>query len=744
MPIRSLLLTLSLTFVSMACATAANGDSAERDAQIEQWLDKLTLEEKVGQLNLVPIEGAITDEQREQIRAGKIGSVLKSNGVERNRALQKIAVEESRAGVPILFQEDVIHGYRTIAPVPLAEAASWDMEAIRRSAAVAAREASAAGIHLTYAPMVDICRDPRWGRIIEAAGEDPYLGSLVAEARVRGFQDDGADKGEHLLATVKHFVGYGAALAGRDYNIIDISERELREAHLPPFQAAVDAGVSSVMSAYTIYDGVPVTASSFIMRDVLRGEMGFEGLLMTDWTTIENLVKTGVAADKDEAVLQAIEARIDMDMTSGLYVERLPELVRQGRVDEAVIDEAVRKVLRLKQQVGLLDDPYGRFDEEREKNELLSEQNWQETLDIALKSMVLLKNDKDTLPIGEEVKSIAMIGPLAKSAADLLGWWDAMGKESEVVTIFDGLEQQFGEQAKLDYAEGVKIDEFKEAGAELIDDAVELAESADLVIAVVGEQEWMSGEGGGVASLTLPGLQEELLEALDNTGVNIVTVVVTGRPYVLTNVAKHSDAVLQAWMPGSTGGEAVAKILAGEFNPVGRLPVSFPYHLGQVPIYHAYKATSHSFDKGEDKANERYTTTHRDVQSGPLYPFGYGLGYTEFSYGEIELGSETMQRGSSLVARVEITNTGKRTGRETVQLYIRDKVAEVALPLKELRDFALVELEPGASEWVEFEITEEKLAYIGRNLEPRVDAGEFIVYIGRNAEDLQAATFVLQ
>lgn len=738
---RFITLTITLTIASLSHPAIALGDVAEQNAQIEQWLDKLTLEEKIGQLNLIPIEGEPGKEQLDLIRAGKVGSVLKTNGVKQNRAIQKVAVEESRAGVPILFQEDVIHGYRTIAPVPLAEAASWDMEAIRRSAAVAAREASAAGIHLTYAPMVDICRDPRWGRIIEAAGEDPYLGSLVAEARVRGFQDDGAENGENLLATVKHYVGYGAALAGRDYNIIDISERELREAHLPPFQAAVDAGVSSVMSAYTIYDGVPVTASTFIMRDVLRGEMGFEGLLMTDWTTIENLVKTGVAADEDEAVLQAIEARIDMDMTSGLYVERLPNLVRQGLVDEAEIDEAVRKVLRLKQQIGLLDDPYGRFDEEREKSELLSERNWKETLDIALKSMVLLKNDKDTLPIGEKVKSIAVIGPLARSEKDLLGWWHAMGQESEVVTIYDGLEQQFGEQARLSYAEGVKIDEFKEAGAELIDDAVELAESADLVIAVVGEQEWMSGEGGGVASLTLPGLQEELLEALHKTGTTIVTVVVTGRPYVLTHVAKHSDAVLQAWMPGSTGGEAVAKILAGAFNPVGRLPVSFPYHLGQVPIYHAYKATSHSFDKGEN--NQRYTTTHRDVQSGPLYPFGYGLAYTEFSHGAIELGNDTMQRGSTLKARIKVTNIGKRAGRDTVQLYIRDKVAEVALPLKELRDFALVELEPGASEWVEFEITEEKLSYLGKDLEPRVDAGEFIVYIGRNAEDLQSATFVL-
>lgn len=729
--------TFIIFYAVLFSATLTQAD--DTNPQIEQWLSQLTLEEKVGQLNLIPIRGEPTEEHLQMIRDGKVGSVIKSNGATQNLRLQKVAVEESRAGVPILFQEDVIHGYRTIAPVPLAEAASWDLAAIRNSAAVAAREARAAGIQLTYAPMVDVSRDPRWGRILEGAGEDPYLAALVADARVRGFQESGSEQ-QNILATVKHFAGYGASLGGRDYNVRDLSERELREIHLLPFQAAFDANVAAVMGSYSAYDGVPAAANTWLMQDLMRGEMGFKGLLMTDWETISNLVKTGIAANDADAVQQAMTAGYDMDMTSTFYLNQLPTLVREGKINEAVVDNAVRQVLRLKQKAGLLDNAYSAFDAELEKKELLSAQNWQETKDIALKSMVLLKND-GALPLKKSLKKIAVIGPFAKAQKDLLGWWSMKGQPSEVVSIYDGLTKTLGKDIELHYHQGVTIDKFKRTGAELIPEAVGVAKAADLTVLVLGEKEWMSGEGGGTASLRLPGLQQELLEAIKATNKPVVTIIVSGRPYVLTDVAAHSDALLQAWMPGSTGGEAVAEILSGQFNPVGRLPVTFPYHEGQVEIFYNYKATSHSFDAGPD--DNRYSTTYRDVPSTPLYPFGYGLSYSEFRYSKPKLSAKTLKRGEAITLKVNVKNVSKRAGRETVQLYIRDKVAEVTRPLKELKGFELVELKAGKSRWAKFNITADMLSYIGRDLKSRIDNGEFIAYVGANAEDLQSVEFTL-
>lgn len=712
----------------------------KQEKQIEAWLNKLSLEEKAGQLSLVPIQGEPKEEVLRLIREGKVGSVIKSHGAERNLALQKVAVEQSRAGVPILFQEDVIHGYKTIAPIPLAEAASWDLEAIRKSASVAAREASAAGIQLTYAPMVDISRDPRWGRGLEAAGEDPYLGALVAKARVLGFQQGSSDDKQNLLATVKHFAGYGASLAGRDYNIRDLSERELREVHLPPFQAAIDAGVSSVMGAYTAYDGIPATANTWLMNDLLRDEMGFKGLLMTDWETIPNLVKIGVAAHDHDAVMQSIAAGFDIDMTSQYYIKFLPDLVRKGLISEQAIDSAVRRVLRLKQKVGLLDAPYAAFDPARERAQFLSKQNWADTLDIARKSMVLLKNDEQLLPLTEP-KKIAVIGPMAKAKKDLMGWWSAKGDPEQVVDIWSGLSKKFSGKAELRYAQGVQINKFEKVGAELIDEAVELATQSDIAIVVLGEQEWMSGEGGSTASLRLPGLQETLLAQIKKTGVKVVSIIISGRPYILTDVAENSDALLQAWMPGTTGGEAVADIISGSFNPSGRLPVTFPYHEGQVPIYYSYKKTSHSFDAGIE--NNRYSTTYRDVQNAPLYPFGYGLGFSPFDYGNINIDTKELYFDNNIHLSLKITNMGVYQGTETVQLYIRDHVAEVTRPIKELIDFKQVNLKPGESQQVTFTIRTEQLSYIGRDLKRRIDPGRFTAFIGSNSADLKSVDFVL-
>jgi len=733
---RLLILLSILNFSLVAAQTKTSPDK-----QIEDILKKLTLEEKAGQLNLIPIPDEPTAKHLQLIREGKVGSILKANGVSLNRKLQKIAVEESPSGLPILFQEDVIHGYKTIAPVPLAESASWDMDAIRKSAAVAAREATASGVQLTYAPMVDICRDPRWGRIIEAAGEDPYLGSQVAAARVKGFQESG-DEHQNILSCVKHFAGYGASLAGRDYNIQDFSERELREIFLPPFQAAVDADVASLMCAYSAYDGVPLCANDFLLKDVLRDEMGFKGLVMTDWATINNLIKTGIAKDDDDATEMSIKAGIDMDMSSYKFVELLPKLVREGKVSEELVDNAVRNVLRLKQRAGLLDDPYRYFDDKREQDEILSKRNLKETKDIALKSMVLLKNDENILPINNTIKEIAIIGPFAKSQIDLLGWWSCKGEAKDVVSIYDGLETEFGNNVKFSYAQGCAIDSFRPAGAELIPQAVETAQKADLVIMVLGEEYWMSGEGGGVASLTLPGLQEQLLEEIAKTGKPIVTVVTAGRPYVLSNIEKYSKAILYAWMPGTTGGTAVAEILSGKFNPQGKLPVTFPRHQGQIPIFYSYRRTSHLFLPGI--ASNRYSTTHRDIPTEPLYPFGYGLSYTTYNYSEISLNKAELDLNGNIEAKVEVTNTGTQKGTEIVQLYIGDQVCSVTRPVKELKDFSLVELEPGETKTVSFVISPDKLTFIGRNMKKTIEAGNFDLFIGTNSTDCKKTNFSLK
>jgi len=738
---RKIFILLSVVIFS-ACTKVPKTRTVETDEQIEEILSKLTLQEKAGQLNLIPIFGEPTEAQLEMIREGKVGSVLKVNGVKRITKLQKIAVEESNSGIPILFQEDVIHGYKTIAPIPIAEAASWDLKAIRKSAAVAAREAAASGINLTYAPMVDVSRDPRWGRLIEAAGEDPYLGSLVAAARVKGFQASN-EKGKNILACVKHFAGYGASLAGRDYNIQDFSERKLREVYLPPFQAAIDAGVASVMCAYTAYDGEPLTANKYLLQDVLRDEMGFKGLVMTDWETINNLVKIGVAKNDTIATMNAINAGIDMDMSSKKYVSLLPFLVKSGKISIEQVDNAVRNVLMLKKKAGLLDNSFAYLNTKNEKTELLSERNIAETKDIALKSMVLLKNDKNVLPISSDVKNIAVIGPFVKDTKDLLGWWHCMGDEKDVVSYFDGISDKF-KNAKISYAKGCEIDSFRDAGRNLIPKAVKTAKEADVVILILGEKYWMSGEGGGIASLHLPGAQEELFDAIAKTGKPLITVINAGRPYILTDIDAKSDAILYAWMPGTTGGTTLAEILSGEFNPQGKTPMTFPYHEGQIPIFYSYRRTSHGFIPG--LTNNRYSTTYRDVQNEPLYPFGYGLSYTTYDYSNIKLSSSEMTLNDSITATIKVTNSGKVKGTEVVQLYIGDKVCSVTRPEKELKDFALVTIEPGETKTVTFEITPDKLTFIGKGKDYKrtIEKGEFNLFIGKNSSDLKQTTFKLK
>ena len=735
------LLFIMIVTAFFGCKPKENSNEMEQtDNQIEALLASLSLEEKAGQLNLIPIEGDPKEEHLQMIRDGKVGGVLKANGVKMIRQLQKIAVEESKSGIPILFQEDVIHGFKTIAPIPIAEASSWDLEAIRKSASVSAREASASGVLLTYAPMLDVTRDPRWGRILETSGEDPYLASMVGVARVKGFQESNPS-GQNILSCGKHYVGYGSSLAGRDYNIQDISERELREVHLPPFQSAIDVGVASLMCAYTACDGVPMSSNEKLMKTLLRENMGFKGATMTDWQTISNLVKIGVAENDTIATAMTMDAGLDIDMSSEKYVNLIPHLVRSGQIAESQVDNAVRNVLMLKKKAGLLNDPLALLDEGNEKKELLSERNINEVKAMTLKSMVLLKNDNNFLPLSTKSKNIAVIGPFAKDNENMLGWWHCHGDPKDVTNYFDGITSEFKE-SKITYAKGCDVDGFDSKGEDLIPEAVKIAKSSDVVILVLGEALWMSGEGGGVASLDLPGVQQKLMDALAETGVPIVTVINAGRPYILTPIAEKSTALIYAWMPGTTGGSALAEILSGAFNPQAKLPVTFPYHQGQIPIFYNYKRTSHPFIEGITK--NRYTTTYRDMQNEPLYPFGYGLSYTTFDYSEIDLSTNEMTISDTLTASIKITNSGKVKGTEIVQMYIGDEVCSVTRPVKELKGFNLVELEPGETKAVSFKITSDKLSFINKDKKSTIEKGAFSIYIGKNSVDLKKAKFKLK
>jgi len=728
------LLILIITIGILACNTRPR---SEKEIFIETLLAKMTLEEKAGQLNLIPYEGSDPEDLRADIQAGRIGSILKSNGAAQNKAIQKIAIENSRLGIPIMFQEDVIHGYKTIAPTPLGEAASWNLDLIKKSASIAAKEATAAGIHLTYAPMVDIAVDPRWGRILEAGGEDPFLGSCIARSRVQGFQGEDLSDPSTIMACVKHFAGYGASLAGRDYNIVNFSDHELYETYLPPFQAAIDAGVGSVMCAYTAVNSIPATANKHLLNHILKEEMGFDGFLMTDWSTIPNLVKIGLAENDTIAAIMAIDAGIDMDMTSKVFVNLLPALVKKGVVDERLVNEATRKVLAAKYDLGLFNDPYAYFDETREKNLLLHDEHIEATKQMALESMVLLKNNKNTLPLSTNIKTLAIIGPFAKAQNDLLAWWSCKVDEADVTSIYDGIKKSF-QNTEILYSKGCEIDSFKVVGQDLIKEAIKQARKADAVILVLGEEYWMSGEGGGTASLRLPSAQEELAEALSKVGKPVISVIVTGRPYILSKIEKSSTSLLQAWMPGTTGGLAVAEIISGKFNPCGKLPVTFPVHEGQVPIYYNYRKTSHNFN-GPD----RYTTKHLDIPHEPLYPFGYGLSYTSYTYGDIKLSTKRISKNETLQASIDISNKGSMDGIEIVQLYIRDKVCSITRPVKELKGFDRVKIKAGETITVSFDIDYEMLQFYNNKLVKTAEPGDFTLFIGPNSADVKEVDFTL-
>src|SRR5947208_3180219 len=702
------------------CAWHASAQSSAAEQKIDSLLARMTLEEKLGQLNQLSVDNQPTPEQLDLVRKGLVGSFLNLTGAAATRDAQRIAVTESRLHIPLIFGHDVIHGYRTIFPIPLGEAASWDPEAVEAAAHVAAREAAAAGVHWTFAPMVDIARDPRWGRIAEGSGEDPYLGSAMAAARVRGFQGADPRSPDAVLATVKHFAAYGGAEGGRDYNTVDLSERTLREAYLPPYRAAVDAGAATVMTSFNEIGGIPSTASPWLMTTVLRREWGFRGFVGSDWTAINELLNHGVAASRGDAGKLALEAGVDMDMVSRIYVDDLPALVRAGRIPVSVVNEAVRRVLRAKAALGLFDDPYHGASPERERAGLLAPEHRQLARRVAEEAIVLLKNDGQLLPLGSRVRSVAVIGPLADDKVAALGSWPGRGDPRDAVTPLEGIRARAGSVTVV-YAKGCGITDTASAG---FADAVTAAKQADVVVLVLGEAGDMSGEAASRANLDLSGVQPRLLEAIYATGTPIVLVVMSGRPLTIPWAAEHVPAIVESWFLGLETGPALAAVLFGDVNPSGKLPVSFPRAVGQIPLYYNHKNT------GRPTGPDKYTSKYTDLPVTPLFPFGHGLSYTTFSYSDLRLSSPRITPAGTESVSVTVTNTGSREGVEVVQLYVHDEVASVTRPVRALAGFRRVSLKPGEARTVEFQLTPKELGLYNQNMKFVVEPGRFRVFVG--------------
>lgn len=741
-PLRSgfpLALVSTLIALTIPLPAAADEDIAKR---ADKLLAQMTLDEKIGQTVLLTGYGATTGPVKEQsaledyIRSGECGNVFNVLGVEQIRRLQNIAVTETRLRIPLLFGFDTIHGYKTIFPISLGESASWNLDLIERAARVAATESAAAGLNWTFAPMVDIARDPRWGRISEGAGEDSFYGSLVAQARVRGFQGTNLAAPDTVLACVKHYAAYGAAQAGRDYHTVDLSERALRETYLPPYRAAIDAGALSVMTSFNELNGTPATANRFLIQQILRDEWGFRGFVVTDYTSINEMVAHGSAADEADAGRQALHAGVDMDMQGHVYRKYLKQLLASNLVTETEINTAAKRVLEIKFRLGLFDDPFLRCDAAREKQTLLSQANRETAYQMACESFVLLKNDAQTLPL-QSGKKIAVIGPLADSRQDLLGSWSGAGTVDGIETVLAGI-QRNNPAGKVSFAKGCEISTTDRSG---FSDAIKIARKADAVVLVLGESGDMSGEAKSRTSINLPGVQTELLREIKKLGKPVVVVLMNGRPLALEAEAALADAMLETWFPGTEGGRAVADVLFGKRSPSGKLPVTFPRNLGQVPIYYSAKNTGRPIDPA--KPTEPYKSFYIDSPNDPLFPFGFGLSYTTFAYSKVALDRSQMKPGETLTASVTVTNTGKRAGTEVVQLYLRDLVGSVTRPLSELKGFQRLELQPGESRKVSFRIGAKELQFLRHDMTWGTEVGDFDVMIGGNSREVNTARFAL-
>lgn len=762
----SILTTVTLLLV-LSCNTKSNTEAdenstsqatfSETDEKVAALLGKMTLEEKIGQMNQyngfwnvtgpVP-EGGDAARKYEHLRKGWVGSMLNVRGVADVRAVQKIAVEETRLGIPLIIGFDVIHGYKTMSPIPLAESASWDMEAIKRSAEVAAAEAAASGINWTFAPMIDISRDARWGRVMEGGGEDPYLGSKIAVARIKGFQGDDLSAPHTIAACAKHFAAYGFAESGKDYNTVDIGTSTLHNVVFPPFKAAVEADVKTFMNAFNVLNGIPATGNAYLQRDILKGKWNFDGLVVSDWGSIAEMITHGHAKDGNHAAELAVKAGSDMDMESYMYVEELAKLVKEGKVDEKLIDDAARRILKVKFELGLFDDPYKYCDEAREK-EVIGKQEFQDAvLDVAKKSIVLLKNEDNLLPLKKEGQKIAVIGALADDKTSPLGSWRIAADDSTAVSVLEGLRQYKGNtliyKKGADVAVGpvsfimeTKINTTDKSGFTA---AVNAARQADVVLMVLGEHGFQSGEGRSRTEIGLPGVQQELLEAVYKVNRNIVLVLNNGRPLAIPWAAENIPAIVEAWHLGTQSGNAIAQVLYGDYNPSGKLPMTFPRNVGQVPMYYNHKNTGRPVAPGPDVV---FWSHYIDQENTPLYPFGHGLSYTTFDYSNLKV-ANTYDADKTVTVIVEVTNSGDVDGKEVAQLYLGDLYASVTRPVKELKGFELLELKAGETKTVTFTLTDAELGFYSNEGEWLTEPGAFKVFAGGSSDTVLETDFELE
>ncbi len=693
------------------------------DRRVDDLLRRMTLEEKIGQMCQY---SGFSEGSEALVKEGKVGSFLNVPGAENSNKIQKIAVEQSRLGVPLIFGLDVIHGYSTIFPIPLGWASSWDPEMVRKAASIAAREAAADGVHWTFAPMVDIARDPRWGRIAEGAGEDSCLGSAMARALVEGYQGADLANPETIVACPKHYVAYGAAEGGRDYNTVDISERTLREVYLPPFKAAVEAGAGTIMSAFNDLNGIPASANPHTLTEILREEWGFEGFVVSDWNSIGELVNHGIVGTPAEAAREAVNAGVDMDMCSDAYRTSLAQLVKECKISEKTVNDVVRRILKIKLRLDLFERPYA--DPERARKVIQSKEHIEAALEVARRSIVLMKNEGGLLPLRKDLRSVAVIGPLADNRTEPLGSWSCMGNPKDVVTVLEGIKSRVSPRTEVLYAKGCEIEGTSTDGFE---DAIKIAEECAIIIAVVGEGRDMSGEAASRASLDLPGVQEELVRAICETGVHVVEVLMNGRPLSISWSAEHIPAILETWFPGIQGGNAIADVIFGNCNPGGKIPVAFPRTVGQVPIQYNHKNT------GRPPTSDKWTSKYLDVPWTPLFPFGHGLSYTRFDYSNLQINRKGKGRAEKIEISVDVKNTGELKGDEVVQLYLRDLVSSVTRSVKELKGFKRIALEPGEMKTVSLTLTTDHLSFLSRDLDRVVEPGVFRVMVGSSSEDIR-------
>jgi beta-glucosidase len=736
-------------------------DPAEMKKFIDALMAKMTLEEKVGQLNLVSVGFTVTgpvvsENVDEKITKGLVGGVFNTFTPIAVRKLQEKALNQSRLKIPLIFGYDVIHGHRTIFPMPIGLAASWDLAAIERSARIAADEASADGLNWVFSPMVDISRDPRWGRIAESSGEDTWLGSQVAKAMVRGYQGNDLAAYNTVMACVKHFALYGAAEAGRDYATTDMSERRMMDEYLPPYKAALDAGAGSVMTSFNDINGVPATGNKWLMTDLLRKQWGFNGFVVTDYTAINEMIPHGMGKNEYDVAKLALDAGVDMDMVGDVFLTQLNQLAKDKKVTEEQINVACRRILEAKYKLGLFDDPYRYANEQRAKETLLKKEYRDAARDIARRTLVLLKNQNQTLPL-KKTASIALIGPLVKSQIDQLGNWNGAGDWKQAISVEQGIRNVAGPNVRITYAKGAnvaddtlmikrlnahggQIEIDKRSPEEMIKEAVAAAQNADVVVAVVGETQGMSGEASSRSDITLPGRQLDLLKALKATGKPLVVVLMNGRPLALKWENDNADAILETWFAGTEGGNAIADVLYGNYNPSAKITATFPQSVGQVPIYYSQKNTGRPY---AGDLLDKYKSRYLDVPNAPLYPFGYGLSYTTFSYSAPTVSASTLKAGGSLTVSVQVKNTGNYDGEEVVQLYVQDLVGSVSRPVKELKGFKKIFLKKGEAQTVTFTLSENDLKFHDINMNYVAEPGEFKVYVGTNSSDVQAASFTL-